>query len=211
MTVEAHSGATVSAGLAKAHARMLADPSLQFTFKPIPQPKPPPWAKALVEFITAIAPVLMWLFWALVAAGVILIVFLIVREAMRVRWPERFGGKKKPKVEPEEWRPTAAQALALLEDVDKLAAQGRFAEAVHLLLFRSIQDIQGKRPNLVRPALTSRDISGLSALPEAARRAFGGIAQVVERSHFGGRPVDKDDFAACRDAYEAFAFPEVWA
>jgi hypothetical protein len=63
----------------------------------------------------------------------------------------------------------------------------------------------------VRPALTSRDISALSSLPQRACQAFAGIAAVVERSHFGGRAVDAQDFRACRDAYEAFAFPELWA
>jgi hypothetical protein len=211
MTVEANPGAPASAGLVEAHRRMLADASLQFAFKPVVPPKPPAWLKPLLEFIASIAPVLMYVFWGLVAAGLLLIVFMIMRELVRTRWPERFGVGRGPNLEAEDWRPTAAQALALLEDVDRLAAQGRFAEAVHLLLHRSIQDIQGKRPNLVRPALTSRDISSLSALPDQARDAFGGIARVVERSRFGGAPVGAEDFADCRRAYEAFAFPEVWA
>ena len=212
MVVEAHSSA--SSGLGEAHRRMLADASLQFGFKPVPPPKPPEWLKALKPLFDAInsaAPVLMWLFWAAVAAAVLGVAVLIGREIVRTRWPERFGGRAGPKLEPEDWRPTEAQALALLEDVDRLAGQGRFAEAVHLLLHRSIQDIQGKRPNLVRPALTSRDISGLPALPERARSAFSAIARVVERSHFGGAQVDAAAFAECRSTYEAFAFPEAWA
>lgn len=211
MTVEAHSSA--SSGLAEAHRRMLADASLQFGFKPVLPPKPPEWLKALkplFDAIDAAAPALMWAFWAAVAAGVLAVAFLIGREIVRTRWPERFGGRQGPKLELEDWRPTETQARALLEDVDALAAQGRFAEAVHLLLHRSIQDIHGKRPNLVRPALTSRDISRLAALPERARAAFAAIARVVERSHFGGARVGAADFAECRRTYEAFAFPEAW-
>jgi hypothetical protein len=220
MTVAAQSGA--GGGLAEAHQRMLADSSLQFGFRTVPPPKPPEWQqaldKALRPFLSslngvlhAMGPWVGYIIWGLVAIGAAFIVFLIVREIVRTKWPERFGGAKAPKLEPGDWRPTEAEARALLEDVDRLAAQGRFAEAVHLLLHRSIQDIQGKRPNLVRPALTSRDISGLSALPERARQAFSAIARVVERSHFGGRPVDASAFAECRRTYEAFAFPEVWA
>ena len=212
MTIQAQSSAPSS--LTEAHRRMLADASLQFGFKPVPPPKPPEWLKGLKPFFDAInsaAPVLMWLFWAAIAAAVLAIVFLIGREIVRTRWPERFGGRVGPRLEPEDWRPTEAEARALLEDVDGLAAQGRFAEAVHLLLQRSIQDIQGKRPNLVRPALTSRDISLLTALPERARAAFSAIARIVERSHFGGAPVDAAAFAECRRTYEAFAFPEAWA
>lgn len=226
MTVEAHASASsslasaspgvtsASPGLAEAHRRLLADASLQFDFKPVPPPKPPEWLKALkplFEAINAAAPVLMWVFWAAVAAGVLAVAFLIGREIVRTRWPERFRGGQGPNLQPEDWRPSAQQARALLDDVDALAAQGRFAEAAHLLLHRSIQDIQGKRPNLVRPALTSRDISRLEALPERARTAFSAIARVVERSHFGGAPVGAADFAECRTTYEAFAFPEAWA
>jgi hypothetical protein len=34
---------------------------------------------------------------------------------------------------------------------------------------------------------------------------------VVESSLFGGRPVDRAAFVNCRQAYEAFAFPQAWA
>jgi hypothetical protein len=211
MAVEAQGHAAASASLAEAQRRMLADHALQFRFAPLPDPKAPAWLKPLVEFLTAFGPVLLWVFWGLVALGLLTIAYLIAQQLLRTRWPERFGGRLEPKLEPEDWRPSGAQARALLEDVDALAAQGRFAEAVHVLLFRSIADIQGRMPHLVRPALTSRDIARSSGLPEVARTAFSGIARVVERSHFGGAPVGADDFAECRSAYEAFAFPEVWA
>jgi hypothetical protein len=197
--------------LSQAHKRLLADASLQFRFEPAPTPKPPDWLKPLLDFLKAAAPALQWAFWIGLVAGVALILFFIGRELLRLRWPERFGRRRPVLLGDPSWRPTEAQARALLEDVDRLAAQGRFAEAVHLLLHRSIQDIQDHRPRLVRPALTSRDISALPTLPDAARAAFAGIARVVERSRFGGDPVDADAFAACRRAYEAFAFPEVWA
>lgn len=216
--VGAQSHAAASVSLAEAHRRMLADASLQFGFVPAAEPSAPSWLKPLLEllkpvfgFLTAMAPWLMWGFWALVAAGLVAIIVMIVREILRVRWPARFGGRDQLEPEPEDYRPSQAQARALLEDADALAAEGRFAEAAHLLLFRSIEDIEGRRPYLVRPALTSRDIARSSGLPEAARTAFSGIARVVERSHFGGAPVGADDFAACRRAYETFAFPEVWA
>ncbi len=110
-----------------------------------------------------------------------------------------------------DWRPDEAKARALLEDADRLAAQGAYDEAAHLILYRSIDDIEGRRPRLVRPALTSRDIAALEAVPGAARAAFSRITQAVEASFFGGRSLDRDGFAECRRAYEAFAFPEAWA
>jgi hypothetical protein len=62
----------------------------------------------------------------------------------------------------------------------------------------------------VRPALTSRDIARLDAMPGEARTAFGRIAEAVERSFFGGRAVDADVFGRCRADYQAFAFSEGW-
>jgi hypothetical protein len=203
-----------------AHARLLADKRIQFDFTAPPKPDPPKpphpepeWLKALEHFIGQgidfLLPLLKVVFWVGVAALVALLVFLILREVMGVRFSRK--RRATARVKPVDWRPDASKALALLEDADALADQGRYDEAVHLILYRSIDDIEGRRPRLVRPALTARDIAALEAVPGAARNAFTLIARVVEASFFGGRSVDRDAFAACRKAYEDFAFPEVWA
>jgi hypothetical protein len=197
--------------IAQAHARLLKDHELQFAFtaRP-PPPKPPDWLKPLGELLEAITPFMKWVFWIALALAAAAILYFIVRELIYLRWPSL--KKRGPKSAPEpEWRPEPARARALLEDADRLAAEGRYAEAAHLLLHRSIEDIEGRRPRAVRPALTARDIGRLESLPPAARGPFQAIAEVVERSFFGGREVDAGAFAECRRAYEAFAFPEAWA
>ena len=207
----ANAGSPAADPVAAAHARMLHDAGLQFSFTANKPPPPPPqWLKPIGEALEALAPVINVLFWVIAAAGIAAILYFIARELLALRWPGIKKRKKKVVVEPE-WRPTPAQARALLEEADRLAAQGRYAEAVHLILFRSIEEIQGRRPHLLRPALTSRDIAGLEGLPARARAAFVAIAELVERSFFGGRPVDAEGFRACRRAYEDFAFPEAWA
>ena len=118
--------------------------------------------------------------------------------------------RKKTSIVATDWRPEPATALALLDDADGLAAQGRFGEAIHLLLFRSIDDLSGRRPGAVRPALTSRDIANLDVLPSQPRAAFARLAQAVERAFFGGQPVGSDVFDAARRDYEAFAFDAGW-
>jgi len=204
--------------LRAAHARLLANKHIQFDFaaaqKPPPPPKPPPhWLVVLQQFIAKLIdwalPALKVLFWVGVGAVALLVVALIVRELTGVRFERR--RRAAGRSQPVDWRPDAAKARALLEDADALASEGRFDEAVRVILFRSIDDIEGRRPRLVRPALTSRDIAALEGLPAAARPAFGLITRVVEASFFGGRPVDRAGFTECRQAYEAFAFPEVWA
>jgi hypothetical protein len=108
-------------------------------------------------------------------------------------------------------RPDAAAARSLLEEADALARQGRFAEAVHLLLFRSIEDIQERVDGGVPNSLTAREIAALGKLPARARRALAPIIQVVERSFFGGRAVEADGWQEARSSYEDFAFGEGWA
>ena len=207
------------AALRAAHERLLADHSLQFDlpFVGLPTSSPPPdWVIAIARFIGAIlkiiGPFLSIIFWGGLALAVGLLLYILVRSLMGADLSLR-RNKTKPTAQahPVEWRPDATRAKVLLEDADRLAAQGRFAEAAHLLLYRSIDDIHGFRPALVHPALTSRDIAELESLPGSARDAFGAIARVVERSFFGGREVDAAGFAECRKAYENFAFPQVWA
>lgn len=194
--------------LDRLHAELVAREDLQFDFPPYAEPKPPAWADALVRFFEAIAPFLKAVFWIGLVVGGLLIVYFAARE-VQATWTRRRRAAQADR--PADWTPEPARARALLEDADRLAAQGRFDEAVHLLLFRSIDDLAGRRPEAVRPALTSRDIARIEAMPGPARSAFSRIAEVVETSFFGGRPVGRDDFAECRRAYEAFAFAEGWA
>jgi hypothetical protein len=108
------------------------------------------------------------------------------------------------------WQPSVRQARLLLEDADSLAAQGRFDDAVHLLLLVSIQEIGARRPGIVAPALTSREIGRLPVLSPLARQIFSGIAQVVEQSLFGGRAIGAAEFVRCRTAFEQFTHIDAW-
>jgi hypothetical protein len=104
-----------------------------------------------------------------------------------------------------EWTPDRADAVALLEDADRLAAEGRYGEAAHLLLQRSVRHIAEARPDWLQPASTAREIAVLPMLPERARRAFAAIAERVERSLFALRELDLADWQAARAAYADFA------
>jgi hypothetical protein len=192
--------------LAAAHRALLHTRGLQLDFASAPKPpQAPEWLKALVEALVQFAPVLKVIFWGGLILAAILIAVFVAREAAATRW------RKPPAAPAADWRPEPEQARALLDDADRLAAAGRFGEAIHLLLFRSIDDLAGRRPGLVRPALTSRDIAGLEQMPPAARGAFARIAEQVERSVFGGRPVSGEDFAHVRGDYQTFAFSEGWS
>ena len=203
--------------LRAAHEALLRDPTLQFSFDKAPRPPVthlPQWLEAILnaigEVLKAMAPLLGWVFIGGLVVALLAVLFFIGREFVLARWPNVFK-RKRPPAKPEPWRPEAATARALLEEADKLAAAGRYGEAVRLILHRSIEEIEGRRPRLVKPAYTAREIGRLGDIPDNARDVFVGIAGVVEKSFFGGQALDAHGFAACRRAYERFAFPGAWA
>ncbi|HEX8442319.1 MAG TPA: hypothetical protein VF631_01595 [Allosphingosinicella sp.] len=192
----------------EAHRQLLADKDIQFTMEPFRPEPPPAWLKSLIETIVEIWPVLRVLFWIGLVALVLYLLYQLAKRLAGERWPWRRSGTL---AGTSEWRPQEGPARALLAEADRLAADGRFDEAAHLLLFRSIEDIDARRPQLVQPALTSRDIASAPDLPDEPRRAFQSIVLLVERSLFGGRRLARPDWEQCRANYEAFAFAGAWA
>lgn len=230
-----HGAAAAADRFTAAHDALRADSSIQFTLAPPPAPPaPPPWLKGLAHFFEwlghALAPIgrfFAWLtsfmpaapyarilLWGVIAVAAVALIWLIVERLRYGQW--RMLRRRARAATPvaieteEEWQPDVAQGHAWLEEADALAARGLFAEAVHHLLFRSIEDIRKRRPQVVRPALTSRELGAAAAIPASARDLFVSIARHVERSLFGGRPVGADDWQAARAAYADFALPGMW-
>lgn len=192
---------------------MHAQGDIQFApLKPMQPPKPPEWLQKLQEWLAdMLAPAgkllgLSWpvFKWVLLAIAVILLLLL----AWRLLAPLA-GWRRKPRPDAPEWVPDRGEALALLEDADALAAAGRYDEATHLLLMRSVGQIRAIRPDLLEPSSTAREISALPALPDRARNAFRIIAERVERSLFALVPLAMEDWQAARTAYADFAIREL--
>ena len=202
MTIKPPAGpAPIDGGaFAEAHRQLLADRTIQFDLPAVQAPDVPDMSGAI--------PFIQILFWIAVAGFALFVLYLIAKRLSGADWSR----KRKAGVDAadESWRPEAGEARELLGDADALAAQGLYSEAARLLLFRSIEDIDAKRPDLVRPSLTSRDIAALEEIPGRPRSAFARIAMMVERSLFAERPLAAGDWTDCRSAYEEFAFAEGW-
>jgi hypothetical protein len=216
---------------AEAYKAMRSDSSIQFNLTPAkPRPEPPAWLEAMGKWIKdhVLEPIgrfLSWLgsflpdapyarilLWTVIAVAALALAWAIYNRLRFGTWRLRV-----PRLAPasdialeEEWAPEEAPARSWLEEADALAREGRYAEAVHHLLFRSIEDISKRRPNLVRPALTSREIGAAEAIPSRARELFAAIARLVERSLFGGRAVGEQDWLEARGAYSDFALAGAW-
>lgn len=198
-----------------AHNHVLADKAIQFKFTPFQPPKvtpPPHWLKVISEdiawFLRLIGPFANVLFWALVIALVAIILFFILRELGYVHWTWR---KKAVAEANEDWHPDDVPARKLLAEADALAAEGQFEEAAHLLLLRSFEDIDRRRPGLLKPANTAREMATSGAIPTNARDTFGHIARHVEASLFGGDTLGRSGWEECRAAYARFVTPGDWA
>ena len=94
---------------------------------------------------------------------------------------------------------------AVLRDADALASAGRYAEAIHVLLLRTIEAMRARLDRHLAPSLTSREILTRVALGDDARHALGVLVSAVEVSLFGGRSADTDEYQKCRTSFERFA------
>jgi hypothetical protein len=205
-------GATAAADAERDWEAVRASADIQFApvvFKPPPVGEPPQWLVALIKWLRELLEPLgraLGLSWPVLEK---VLIVLIILGVLFISWrllAPLFGQRRKAASEPEpEWTPGRAAAVALLEDADRLAAEGRFGEAAHLLLQRSVHHLAQARPDWLLPATTAREIARLPSLPERARTAFGIIAVRVERSLFALRELDADDWQAARAAYADFA------
>lgn len=192
-----------------AWADIRADGDIQFApIKAEPPPQPPAWLEELGRWLGDLfAPLARalgsgWpvLKWVMIAMAAIMLAWLL----WRIVQPYLSASTVMDE-QADAWQPDREEALALLEDADRLAADGDYDGAVHLLLNRSVGQIARARPDLVVPSSTARELSGQEALPAAARSAFGIIATAVERSLFALQRLGLDDWQEARGAYSAFA------
>jgi hypothetical protein len=220
---QAATSATPNAPLDLAEAKKLiaqvnSQHDLQTTFSAMPKPDLKAlafWKKVMdsmghffegvAKVFAPLGPFMPYILGALALALIALLLSPVVRLMISTRFQRLFQRDHLRADAP--WRPTREAVVALLADIDALAIKGDYDEAVHLLLARSVADINAFRPNMVRKHYSARDISSHPLLPEAARPAFVEIVRWVEMS-FAGIPAGKTGFDACRAAYVAFVDAE---
>jgi hypothetical protein len=96
-------------------------------------------------------------------------------------------------------------AEVVLEAADDLAAQGRFVEAMHVLLLQALADIRRRLDEEFADSLTSREILRSRQLSELLRRPLREVISRVEWTYFGGHSADRDDYLACRASFSTLA------
>lgn len=94
---------------------------------------------------------------------------------------------------------------ATLADAEKLAADGRYGEAVRFLLAACLIDLSNKRLVQIKPSMTGREIAGGASLVQEAQEALRALVITVEAYAFAEEKVSK---SAYEQALEKFRFLE---
>ncbi len=149
--------------------------------------------------LSAIATALLWV---LLAVSVALIGFMVFRELSGYEADELAGDEA-----PEEAADRGDDAVvqAPLGDAEALAGQGRYGEAIHVLLLRTLEELARRVTVRLPRSLTSREILSRVAVPDEARVALSDLVGAVEVTHFGSHEPSQSDYLACRERFQRFA------
>ena len=141
--------------------------------------------------------------WPVVAAIGIAVLMLVLWRVIEAR-----RGRERPaRVRtPEGGGAPARRSLRIgpLTEVEDLARQGRFGEAIHLLLLHLFAALQRRPATAPAPAHTGREVLARTRLASQAHEALGVLVLAAEKIHFGGRPASREDYEACLAHYRRF-------
>jgi hypothetical protein len=92
---------------------------------------------------------------------------------------------------------------AALGAADELAAEGRFVEAMHILLLQGLAAIRAGLDEEFADSLTSREILRRARLSDPGRASLRDMVNRVEWTYFGQYPAALADYQACRASFSA--------
>jgi Domain of unknown function (DUF4129) len=139
------------------------------------------------------------IFIVLLVVVVLLVLGWILREAVDRR--RKGVAQARPQAETAE---TAVPQLNLsFDDASRLAAEGRYAEAVHALLLAAIRHFAERSRTAIQPSRTSRELVRTLPLGPDAREAFAELVRTVELSLFGGAPMGAEDYELSLARFQA--------
>jgi len=96
---------------------------------------------------------------------------------------------------------TPALDAGPLLDAEVLASQGRFGEAIHLLLLRTFEVLARRVGSRLAPGMTAREALVRLTLPEPARPALADLVDAAESTTFAGRFASEGDYLRCAERY----------
>jgi len=88
-----------------------------------------------------------------------------------------------------------------LLDAEALAAQGRYGEAIHLLLLRTFEVLARRLGSRLAPGMTAREAVARLALPGPARPALADLVEAAETTTFAGLAASESDYQRCAERF----------
>ena len=168
--------------------------------------KPQGWQPLLWRLPGEWSEVLRIVIWVVGGVGLLLLLYFLVMELPALR-RARAVALVDDKVGDSTGLRRAEARLedpASLEEADRLARAGRFAEAIHVLLLHAIEVLRARLESGLSQALTGREVLRLAPMPDAAAAALQALVRRSEHCHFGGRAADRDLYQQSLDHFQAF-------
>lgn len=140
----------------------------------------------------------------LLAASIIIIAIVIVLHLRENLWSLSRAKRLEFKRNEAEARSAALERMEYSQaEADELARAGSFAEAMHVLLLRSVNEMRARLSSPIASSLTSREILGRLAMSPEERAVFARIVGGVEISRFGAHNPGEDEYLECRRNFDA--------
>lgn len=140
-------------------------------------------------------------FWA----AVVIITIIILKSVGDNLWSSSRSRRLEGADEADSAPAVATRLEQAQVEADELARHGSFAEAMHVLLLRSVNELRRRLGVSIAVSLTSREILYRVALSPAERSHLADIIASVEISYFGPHQPDEEDYLRCRRDFEALS------
>ncbi|MDL2275245.1 hypothetical protein LJC22_03860 [Desulfosarcina sp. OttesenSCG-928-G10] len=137
------------------------------------------------------------IFWG----AIILIICVVLYHLQENLWSNsrsrRLRAEEKERAETE----TSQRMDTARVEAEALAGNGSFAEAMHVLLLESVNELRRRLDISIAASLTSREILRYIGIPPEGHLAFADIIKRVEISYFGLREPGEAEYLACRESF----------
>lgn len=144
--------------------------------------------------------------WVIVGAVGVLLLIALVNGIMRLKWQRQSRAAQVD--ERPDSRGLAFGSDQSLEEADRLAAQAKWSEAIHLLLMGAIGFLIRTVSVRLSPSLTSREVLRGDVFRDDHREKLSDLVRAVERTRFAERPGDEALYRNCRETFRALVKTE---
>lgn len=153
-----------------------------------------------VGVASGLSAVMRMIMYGVLAVALVMLGMWLFRDLRRGSDTESLDGEEVPQA-------TVDQGVLErpIGDADELARAGRFADAIHTLLLRTLVELVRATRTRVPSSLTSREILSRVPLVPTARDALYQLVSTVELTYFGDDVPGQADYDRCRHEFQKFA------